>query len=435
MIAEALRAAPALLAAAALASCSVRGRGGGVREDPMDEVAERYVRLVLALGEHDADYVDAYYGPPAWREEAKAARWPLAEIARRADGALAALGPAPSGDETVRLRHSFLRGHLESLRARVDMLSGRRLSFDEEARALYGVVPPRVPEERFLAAAAALERVVPGEGPIAERLEAYEARFRLPADRVRRVFELALAECRARTLRHMALPAGERFELELVTGKPWSGYNWYRGGYESLIQLDTDLPVPPDALLHTACHEGYPGHHVQNALLESALVRGRGWIEFTVYPLFSPLSLLAEGTANYGVDLAFPEDERVRYDESVLWPAAGLDPAEAARFAEVQRLRRELRHAGTEAARLAIDGGLDDDAVAAWIVRHQLRSPERARKSVSFIRRYRSYVVNYSFGEDLVRAWVERRAGADPQARWRALAELLAMPRLPRDLL
>ena len=34
-------------------------------------IAERYVKLVLAMGEHDADYVDAYYGPPEWREAAK----------------------------------------------------------------------------------------------------------------------------------------------------------------------------------------------------------------------------------------------------------------------------------------------------------------------------------------------------------------------------
>ena len=29
----------------------------------MNDVAERYVHLVLALGQHDPDYVDAYYGP------------------------------------------------------------------------------------------------------------------------------------------------------------------------------------------------------------------------------------------------------------------------------------------------------------------------------------------------------------------------------------
>jgi hypothetical protein len=34
----------------------------------MNDAAKTYVNLVLAMGEHDADYVDAYYGPPEWRE-------------------------------------------------------------------------------------------------------------------------------------------------------------------------------------------------------------------------------------------------------------------------------------------------------------------------------------------------------------------------------
>ncbi|MBF8294507.1 MAG: hypothetical protein HW389_1052, partial [Bacteroidetes bacterium] len=37
----------------------------------MNAAAESYVKLVLSVGEHDSDYVDAYFGPPAWREEVK----------------------------------------------------------------------------------------------------------------------------------------------------------------------------------------------------------------------------------------------------------------------------------------------------------------------------------------------------------------------------
>ncbi len=31
--------------------------------EAMNQVAEDYVKLALAMGPHDADYVDAYYGP------------------------------------------------------------------------------------------------------------------------------------------------------------------------------------------------------------------------------------------------------------------------------------------------------------------------------------------------------------------------------------
>ena len=98
----------------------------------------------------------------------------------------------------------------------------------------------------------------------------------------------------------------ESFTVEYVTNKPWSGYNWYQGKYRSVIQVNTDLPIYIDRAIDLACHEGYPGHHVYNALLEQHLVRERGWVEFSVYALFSPQSLIAEGTANYGIEVAFP---------------------------------------------------------------------------------------------------------------------------------
>ncbi len=50
----------------------------------LDPIAEQYVRLGLALGEHDSDYVDAYFGPPEWRQEAAARALPLADIAMAA---------------------------------------------------------------------------------------------------------------------------------------------------------------------------------------------------------------------------------------------------------------------------------------------------------------------------------------------------------------
>ena len=100
-----------------------------------------------------------------------------------------------------------------------------------------------------------------------------------------------------------------------------------------------------------ACHEGYPGHHVYNVLLEKHLVRDRGWIEFTVYPLFSPQSLIAEGTANYGIEVAFSQADRLALRADVLFPLAGLDGDRAQEYYEVLALVDRLSYAGNEAAR------------------------------------------------------------------------------------
>ena len=297
------------LAALAAASALLAGT------PTMDALADRYVALVLALGVHDSDYVDAYYGPPEVRAAAEKEKKPLAAIATEAAALARDLDAAAKpADELGRLRLDYLRKQLAALRTRVDVLTGRKLSFDEESKALYDAVAPTHPEAHFQAILDELDKALPGKGPLGERYETFTRAFTIPKERLDAVFSAAIAECRRRTLPHVGLPEGETFTVEYVTGKPWSAYNWYQGGFKSVIQVNTDFPVYIDRALDLACHEGYPGHHVYNALLEKHLARDRGWKEFTVYPLFSPQSLIAEGTANYGIEVAFPGDERVKFE-------------------------------------------------------------------------------------------------------------------------
>ncbi|WP_396625948.1 hypothetical protein [Luteitalea sp.] len=277
---------------------------------------------------------------------------------------------------------------------------------------------------------------MPGQGDVAERYEAYRRGFAIPDGKVDAVFRAAIAACRERTLAHVALPAGESFTLEYVKDKPWSGYNWYKGNFTSVIQVNTDLPIYIDRALDLACHEGYPGHHVYNALIEEQLVRGRGWIEWSVYPLFSPQSLIAEGTANFGIAVAFPEAERLAFERDVLFPLAGLDPAQAARYHEVQRLVGRLSHAGNEAARRYLDGTWSRETAIGWLENHALMGPDRAAQRLRFFDTYRSYVINYNLGEDLVRDYVNGQGGDEqhPARRWEVFLDLLRQPKLPSAL-
>ncbi|HET7039423.1 MAG TPA: hypothetical protein VFH97_06020, partial [Gemmatimonadales bacterium] len=224
-----------------------------------------------------------------------------------------------------------------------------------------------------------------------------------------------------------------------VHDQPWSGYNWYQGNATSVIQVNLDLPIYIDRALDLACHEGYPGHHVYNVLLEHHLVRGRGWVEYSVYPLFSPQSLIAEGTANFGIDLAFPGDQRAAFERDTLFLLAGLDPAQADRFYRIQHMVERLSYAGNEAARRFLDGAMTAEQAAQWLQLYSLMSPARAAQRVRFIERYRSYVINYNLGRDMVAAYVERKVaagqgGSGAEAKWRVFGELLGSPRLPSGL-
>ncbi len=430
---------PVLVVAAALAVLSVADSQAVAKPKAsgMDSIAERYVKLVLALGQHDADYVDAYYGPAAWKQEAAASKQSLDAIGTTAAELMAALGRerAPA-DEMGRLRLHYLQRQLSALAARVRMLKGERLSFDEESRALYDAVAPTLPESHFQTILDGLEKRFPGNGRLVDRYDAFRKAFVIPADKLDQVFKRAIQACRERTVQHVKLPGEERFTVEYVKNKSWSGYNWYQGEFRSLIQVNTDLPIFIDRAIDLACHEGYPGHHVYNVLLEKHLVKDRGWIEFSVYPLFSPQSLIAEGTANFGIEVAFPGRERVDFERTVLFPAAGLDPARAAEYYDVQALVDKLSYAGNEAARRYINKQIDAAQAVAWLERYALMTHDRAGQRVKFFDQYRSYVINYNLGKDMARRYIESRGGtADkPARRWAEFERLLSSPRLPSDL-
>ena len=407
--------------------------------DALNALAAPYVRLVLALGQLDPDYVDAYYGPPEWRKEAEAGKRSVADITQDAAAlltTLAARTPAPSAGELSYLRHAYLTRQLEALRARATMLSGNRLTFDEESKALYDAVAPTHTEAELARLLAELDAKVPGTGPLVERYEEFRRQFIIPSERLDAVFSAAIDGCRRRTLEHIELPTGESFSVEYVTGKSWSGYNWYQGGYRSVIQVNTDLPIHIERALDLACHEGYPGHHVYNTLLEKHLVRDRGWMEYSVYPLFSPQSLIAEGTANYGIDVAFPRRDRLEFERSVLFPAAGLNGASAAAYYEVLAAVERLSYAGNEAARRYLDGRLDARGAATWLEQYALYTRPRAEQRVRFFDQYRSYVINYNLGKDMVAAHVDAHGGtpANPARRWEEFAKLISSPRLPSGL-
>ena len=402
----------------------------------LDAAGERYAKLVLALGERDSDYVDAYYGPPAWRDEAKSTRKALQQIRAEATGVLGEVRKVRPAEELSQLRQTYQIHQLQALLARVAMLEGARMSFDEESKALYDAVAPHHDEGYFASVVADLDKELPpGPGTLTERYQAFRKDFVIPPDKLDAVFRKAIDVARQRTLSHIQLPAEESFAVQYVKDKPWSGYNWYQGNYRSLIQVNTDLPVYIDRALDLAGHEGYPGHHVYNVLLEKNLVHDRGWVEFSVYPLFSPQSLIAEGSANYGVDVLFSKPERVTWEKENLFPLAGLSPAGADAYYRVLTLLEKLAYADNEAARRYLSGSITFEQTAAWLQKFALATPERAVQRVRFIDKYRSYVINYNLGKDLVRAHVESLVpGGDVAKRWQVFGELLSSPRLPSGL-
>ncbi|HYI42096.1 MAG TPA: hypothetical protein VD768_00525 [Sphingomicrobium sp.] len=417
-----------------VAACNGKAPPSG---DSLDAIARDYVQLSLTIGEKEEGYIDAYYGPPELQAQAKAEapRLNLEQLSQRTEQlrSRAQAFEDVGDDQMAQRRARFLVAQLTAAATRLRMLRGEKLSFEDEAEGLFGVRPEVQPLENFDSVIASVEQLVPGEGPLSDRIEAFANRFNIPKDRLKPVFDAAIAECRRRTLQHIQLPPNERFDLSFVTGKSWSGYNYYQGNAHSRIEINTDLPIRIPRAVDLGCHEGYPGHHVLNALLEQKLVKDRGWVEFSVYPLYSPQSLLAEGSANYGILLAFPGNEQIEFEKRVIYPLAGLPVEQADAYTQLQKALERLGAARFTVAKQLLEGSIDEAEAARLLQRYELASAERAKKSVEFIKQYRSYVINYGLGKDMVRADVEA-AGNDPAARWKRMAQLLSEPTLPSDL-
>jgi hypothetical protein len=406
--------------AAALVGCHARiGHSRAESAQSLDATAREYVRLAVALGERDHDSIDFYVGPSAWIEgirehpptyrRIRASAWWLLRQLR---------STAVPARKDEAMRRSYLIAQLQAVVGRVDLLGGRITSFDAESATLFGVRVEALDRPRIVAIRAELQELLDGSGDLGERYVRFSRHFVIPRERIAAVMSAALTGCRSRTSAHLPLPPGESVTVTYVEGAPWSGFSTYVGHYHSVIKVNVSFAFGPEEVLNLACHEGYPGHHVFNSVRDW---KAHGWPEVTVQPTFSPQSLLSEGAATYALDLAFPAAERLEFERKVLFPAAGLDPALAARYAQVERLVGELRDAEAAIARDYLDQrlefvraeqALDEDAVMADAV-----------PTLLYVNEFRSYVVTYTTGRKLVARCVSDTSHGDPWTRYLALMQ------------
>ena len=322
--------------------------------------------------------------------------------------------------------------------ARVRMLKGERLSFDDESKALYDAVAPTYPDSHFQAVLDRLEKRFPGIGSLVERYDAWRRAFVIPREKLDTVFQAAIGACRERTLAHVALPAGEQFTVEYVTNKSWSGYNWYQGDFRSLIQVNTDLPIYIDRAIDLACHEGYPGpSRLQRAAREAP---GQGSRLDRVHRLSAFLAAVVDRRRH----------RELRHRGRVSRPASAWRSSRRRSSRSPGSIRQARRGVLRRAWRWSIScrtpatrrrgatstAQIDAAAATAWLERYALMPHDRAAQRVRFFDQYRSYVINYNLGKDLVRTYIESRGGTPDHAdrRWQEFEKLLSSPRLPSGL-
>ncbi|HEX4220238.1 MAG TPA: hypothetical protein VHZ02_17825 [Acidimicrobiales bacterium] len=401
---------------------------------------DRYLRLGLRLGRHIDGLVDAYYGPGHHADRVEAepvlppgrliaeARSLLADIDAGASldgaGSLGSSSPADT-DGAAPARRRWLRAQVLGLVTTASKLNGEAIGYADEVEACYGVRPTRLPEEELLEAHRRLDEVLPGSGPLADRLVRWREAHAVPVDKLRPAIDSLAEDLRARTVTLFGLPDGEHVSFELVTGQPWSGFNYYLGSLSSRVAVNTDLPVLSTSLAHLVAHEAYPGHHTEHTRKEVGLVRKRQWLEESIFLVGTPQCLLAEGLADLGLEVVMGRHPEatvaehmralgIRYDTEVVGAVAAAGEA--------------LGGVRQNAAFRLHEDGADPDVVIDEVARWGLLSRDRAAKSVEFLVHptWRAYVTCYVEGLPLCRRFV----GGVPARFDRLLTEQLT----PADL-
>ncbi len=406
-----------------------------IKNKKLNTLAEKYVKLALVIGQYDVEFVDAYYGPDSLKPITKNPSFPKDSLLKAVENLSIAFNEF-NGKDTLALRASWIKHQLTAFARRIKIFSGETGKFDEECKDLYGAVAPIYTEQHYKELVNKLDNLLPGKGSIQDRYQAIANKFIIPKNKIDTVFKAAIDACRNITKKYYKLPSNESFTLEYVTNKPWGGYNWYKGNYTSLIQINTDLNIFIDRAIDVGSHESYPGHHVYNMLLEEKLYNEKGWIEISMYPLHSPQSLIAEGSANYGIDMAFPGNEKVIFTKNVLLPIAGLDTTGISIYFNTLDIRNKLNYARNEVGRGIINGTMQEAETIRWLKNYCLMNDEGAKKSISFISKNRSYIINYNYGKDLVKNYIETNGGKENAAKqWELFGWLLSNEVKPSDLL
>ena len=405
----------------------------------MRTLVERYLLLGLEFNKHIDGFVDAYYGPEDLRAEvsrsAKVEPKQLAESARELIAAIDSNEPLDdtAGSKRDARRASWLRAQIVGLHTTAQRLAGVPLDYRTEVELCYGVRPRRVSREEIDEALEVLERVIPGHGDLRGRLSTYRESFAVSAGKLQSILADLKELFRSRTLELFGLPAGENIEFEVVTSKPWSGFNYYLGNLTSRVAINADLPILSTSLPHLIAHEAYPGHHSEHVRKEVNLYRKLGQMEESIFLVGTPQCLVAEGLADFGLEMLFGGEElsviaELMSKRGVSYPDQELREARSS-FETLSNVR-------ANAAWDLHEDGLPPEQVVMTLERAALLSRPRAEKVVEFLvdSTWRAYVTCYVEGYQLVRSWVGMPSAVSEQDRIARFKRLISEQMTPTDL-
>lgn len=391
-----------------------------------------YLKLGLRFDRIEDGYVDAFTGDPLLRAEvADEARPQPAELALQAQRLLASLADVPRRDGFTDARADFIGAHLRALTCAARKFAGEPVGFVEEVRDYFDVDIARGDPDRYRAAHARLDEVLAGPGPLAERVEAHRTSEEIPPARLEECIHAFSSALRDIVRRTYPLPESETIVYEVVTDKPWSGFNYYEGDYRSTVAVNADLKQQMSNLPRLVAHESYPGHHTEHCRKEAGLVTAGGQAEQTIFLVNTPQCLMAEGLADLALYASVGPGWGLWASEIYADLGLRFDGERAESLSEAAASLADVRQ---DAALMLHDEHRDVDDVVAYLRRWLLVDEVRARQMIRFLSSplWRAYTSTYVEGYRLLRTWLDARpAGVSLTERF---GRLLDEPLIPSAL-
>ena len=389
---------------------------------------EEFVRLALGINEHLPGYVDAYFGPSQWDQEAsQTGKLPLPALTQRVDQLATNVSDANDWDAQ---RKDFLAHQISAMQMSLRLLAGENVSLAEEAQALYDVQPAWKDEAYFIEHQKWLDESLPKGGLLKERFETWQNSLEISIEKARELLPFITNTLRVLTRRKFSLPEDESFIVEFVSDQPWMAYNRYLGESKSRIEINTDLPIRVDGLAVTIAHEGYPGHHTELAIKEAKLVKQMNYREHLVTLVNAPSCVIAEGIATSALETVLTDQElEDLYREEIL-PRAGMTHVDVKTIMEINRAERKVRNLWGNAAFMLHDQKKSTGEIISYLQKYEMSTEKEAERAIQFMSGPldHSYIFTYTAGYDLLK---ELFSIAD---RDKYFARLLAEPVTPSQI-
>jgi hypothetical protein len=380
-----------------------------------EALIREYLLLGLRFDRVEEGYVDSFTGDPQLRRQVADEATPdPADLARQAKRLLAQV-PGSGLDGP---RADYLSAHLKALACAGRKFAGEQVGFVEEVREYFDVDIVKGDPQRYRDAHRRLDEVIGGTGSLAERMHAYRSGEEIPPARLEEAIHAFSSALRDKVRATYPLPEAETITYEVVTDKPWSGFNYYLGDYKSTVAVNADLKQQMSNLPRLVAHESYPGHHTEHCRKEAGLVARDGQAEQTIFLVNTPQCLMAEGLADLALYAVVGDEASGATGNGQNWgPWAAeiyadlglrFDGERAAAISEASAALADVRQ---DAALMLHDEHRDVDEVVAYLSTWLLTSETRARQMLKFLSSplWRAYTSTYVEGYRLLRGWLDAR--------------------------